>query len=181
MSVFLSDLIASNARSKMQEFTTSGVFTIPTAAKTLKITLVGGGGSGGYNSTFCSAGGSGYIKTRVMNFPVDSMLPLTITIGVGAPVNGVSGASTVVQNAIAILTAAGGMNGGVGSGSNGGIGQVNGQGVTGGGISSPPTVKPLGGRNPIGYGHGGDGYLNSGGNGSGDVGTNGYCLIEWTE
>lgn len=164
MSVFLSDLMTSNAKLKMQEFTTSGVFTIPAAAKTLKITLVGGGAGGSTGGSSNWGGGSGFVKIKILNFPTDSMSTLTITIGTGGAVNTAGSASTVVQNGATILTAGGGYST---------SGQADGQNTNSGGVSSPVNLpNVVGGRNAIGYGDGGSAMA---------AGKNGYCLIEWTE
>ena len=114
---------------------------------TIKYTLVGGGGSGGYNSgplvTGLPAGGGGHVMNSTSNYTMNPGNSLTIAIGAGgiAPIVAASGAiggdtslSGTISNSTTNSTYSGGGGGG-----------TSGIAYSGGGGSGNGTTSNLGG------------------------------------
>lgn len=94
--------IISFAQSGVEEFTSSGTFTVPAGVTTIFVELIGAGGNGGYNGTG-GGGGGGYASSNLTVSP-----GATLNIQVGTPGSGAVVGTTKVDN---LLYATGGENG----------------------------------------------------------------------
>ena len=152
-----------------QIFTTSGSFTVPASGK-FKVTIVGGGGSGGSYTAFTFGGDSGAGGGNVIKWfsGATPAATATVTIGTGGAavsgnVNGnTGGASTFVLSGFTTLTASGGLMGLAGGGSTfslGGAatgGDINVNGQNGGSSafngSGQQSLNSIGGSSLMGFG-----------------------------
>jgi hypothetical protein len=148
------------------EYTTPGTYywTVPQFVESISVVSVGGGQSGGYNSSVGGLGGSGGWLAYRNNYTVTQGDVLTIVVGSGGDavtsgsqnVGNNGNASTITINATVILNAAPGY-----TASDPGItGQVTYSGGGGGGAGSGGATRYNGG------GGGAGGYAGIGGNGS---------------
>ena len=162
--ILLASSVATFAQSGFQEFTTSGVFTVPSGVTEIQIEVVGAGGSGGYNGTG-GGGGGGYAAGIYTVAPMD-----VIDITIGTPGAGAAAGTT---KAGAFVSASGGENGvsvpnpEIGGGGNPGVG-------TGGNM-----VNHTGGKGGGGYYT----YFGGGGGGAAGPATDGFDggnTIAWT-
>lgn len=148
------------------EYTTPGTYywTVPPFVESISMVAVGGGQSGGYNSSSGGLGGSGGWLAYRNDYTVTAGDVVTIVVGNGGTavssgsqnVGNDGNASTITINATVILNAAPGY-----TASNPGItGQITYSGGGGGGAGSG------GGTVRNGGGGGAGGYAGIGGNGS---------------
>jgi hypothetical protein len=170
--------------SAMQVFTASGSFTVPNGVTVARVTVIGGGGAGGYHITLPSGGGGAGGKAVGI---VSSLTPgqvIAVTIGSGGAAlasfgNGNNGGTSVFGGFMSATGGAGGLGGTTttdfaNAGGSGGIasgGQVNTAGSYGsdsiavacrGGDGGGPgngrgATGPLSGISAPGYGGGGGG------------------------
>ncbi len=172
--------------SNMQVFTASGTFTVPAGITKAKITVVGGGGSGGLGGTGAffnqgtstvptngGAGGAGGAGGYAVG--IFTLIPgtnISVTVGVG----GTSSFSTLISATAGGAGAAGGnatngsasngVNGANGGGGTGGGGQLNYTGGIGSGnVRGGDSIFSGGGGNVST-----NAILNSGGGGTGGTG-----------
>lgn len=129
-SLALVALYSHTSWAQMQEFTSSGVFTVPTGVTEITVEVIGAGGSGGGNGSG-GGGGGGYSSGTFTVSPGSSHI---VTIGAGgsetATTFGMLITATAGQNGTSVPnpTIGGGGTGGTGSG-----GSMNHTGGTGGG------------------------------------------------
>ena len=185
-----------------QLFTSTGTFTIPTGITRVKVTLVGGGASGGGdNGTAGSGGGAGgsVISWLTGLTPGNTISVSAIGAG-GSPStgNGNSGGTTTVSSGtqtITTMSATGGTGGSAGQGSSGGNGgsgsggtfNINGGGgqLSGGGGSGNGGNAIFGGNGWATTSGANPGYQGSGGSGAKGGGANsgtggaGLVIFEW--
>ena len=191
--------------STIQSFLASGVFTVPTGVSQVKVTVIGGGGSGGTHATLPSGGGgaAGSAVTVVTGLVPGSTVPVTVGgagVAPGSPANGGSGGTSSFGTYVSATGGVGG-NGGTlastcagGSGGTGVGGDVNyagsfgtdgdsiaGRGGDGGGPGNGRgTTGSLTGVSAPGYGGGGGGAGAAGGVGAqGGNGGPGIVIVEY--
>lgn len=160
-----------------QLFTSNDVFTVPSGAYSLKVTVTGGGGGGGEGSygggenPVQYAGGSGGPGGTVTNYVQTTPgTTFSVTIGVGGTAGasipggngGTGGTSTFGGSLLIAGGGTGGTAGVFGNGTNGSRGSVS------GGAS----------MNPIVYQYGNGGTAGDGVNPSG-AGVSGIVVVEW--
>jgi hypothetical protein len=90
-------------------------WSVAGGATTITAEALGGGGAGGYSATnpsYCAGGKGGSYAKKVITKGAESTLNITVGAGgVGTTVNGTDehgAASTIVQDAATVLSAAGG-------------------------------------------------------------------------
>lgn len=152
-----------------QEFTSSGLFTVPSGVTTVYITAWGGGGGGGSDSIAAGGGGSGGVK--VLNpVTVTPRSSITITIGNGGSGksdnnDGGNGGTTSLGSFLSVLGGEGGKHTiDPGISTRGGNGGDTGgaTGTTGAGTSGSTSGYTTGGSSGGGAYYTANGY--SGGN-----------------
>lgn len=170
----------------VQNFTSSGTFSVPSGVTTVDVLVVAGGGTGG--NQHGGGGGAGGLVFRPA-FPVTPGGSIPVTVGVGgtgspsAPSIGGYPDGYGRDSVFSTLTAKGGgagvghIGGGgrspVGDGGNGGGGPsdpVNQPGYTGTQPAQPGESGSYGFGNPGGLGHSGPSYGNWNGGGGGGAG-----------
>ena len=155
--------------SQAQVFTASGSFTVPASGK-FKVTIIGGGGSGGSYTSYAFGGDSGAGGGNVIKWFTGATPAATATVTIGTGGTAVSGntngntggASTFVLSGFTTLTASGGLRGlaggsttfSLGGAATGGDINVNGQ--NGGSAafngSSQQSLSSIGGSSLMGFG-----------------------------
>lgn len=165
----LSFATAGSGFSQAQVFTTSGSFTVPASGK-FKVTIIGGGGSGGSYTSYTFGGDSGAGGGNVIKWFSGATPAATATVTIGTGGTAVSGntngntggASTFVLSGFTTLTANGGLRGlaggsttfSLGGAATGGDINVNGQ--NGGSAafngSSQQSLSSIGGSSLMGFG-----------------------------
>jgi hypothetical protein len=195
--------------STMQVFTQSGSFTVPNGVNVMKVTVIGGGGAGGYHATMPGAGGGAGGRAKGIIAGLTPGQTIAVTVGAGgaaptSPQNGNNGGASSFGGYMSANGGAGGMggtaanfanSGGVGGTASGG--QVNMTGAYGsdsitagcrGGDGGGPgngrgSSGPMPGMNATSYGGGGGGGgMTTSGNpvGSpGGAGGAGLVLVEY--
>jgi hypothetical protein len=83
----------------MQVFTSSGAFVVPNGVSTVRVTVIGGGGSGGYHSTMPSGGGGAGGQASGVVTGLTPGQSIAVTVGAGgaippAPANGTNGGTS---------------------------------------------------------------------------------------
>lgn len=190
-----------------QAFTYTGsaqTFTIPTGVSSLKVTIVGGGGTGGAAnySAGCPAyqgkgGGGGAGGTAVVYLTgVTSGNTITVTVGNAAGASSISSGTQTIATTTATAGSTGGTGaaspgvGGAGGGGSGatyvcvGMPGASGSAYGGNGGSSTFGGGGLGASNGNGgassnYGGGGGGALAASANRTGGAGAAGIIVFEW--
>lgn len=151
-------LLSPSGRTDTQKFTSSGTWTMPSAAKSIQVTTIGAGGIGGAGagSRGGGGGGGGAINRRVFDA---SLITSPVTITTGATGNSSFGTYLVsIAGGAGTAGGAGGLSGafpeggaGTASAAAGGGGSIGGGGGGGtsgvGGVGSPgnPVCAPGGG------------------------------------
>ncbi len=201
--VWLAILVASCVSSAfaqlgIQEFTSSGTFTVPAGVTTLRVDAYGAGGGGGggdpegTEDQYGGVGGGGAYNAGVITVSPGEVL--TITIGKGGAGGlsgnpggaGAAGGATKILNAskVVVFSANGGKGGqGETSTSDGTPGAGGAAGTFGSIRHAGATGNYYGGEyNPVGYYR--QEWFGGGGSGGGSVGNGqnglpGYLLIAW--
>gem|GEM_PF-1311995 len=155
---------SSYSQSGYQEFTASGIFSVPAGVTTITIEVIGAGGAGGTNGGG-GGGGGGY---AIGTYQVVPMIDLTVTVGIAG-----SGSSGGTSGVSGLISASGGENGFQVPNPNLGGGGAGGTGMNGN------IVNYTGGSGGGGY------YTYFGGGGGGAAGSvsDGYAggnTITWT-
>jgi hypothetical protein len=193
----------------MQVFTSSGTFVVPNGVSSARVSVIGGGGAGGYHATMPSGGGGagGNAVGIINNLSPGQAIAVTVGGGGGAPTGYGVGNSGGTSSFGSYIGAYGGGGGGGGttpyfanSGGAGGLsfgGQVNNTGSYGtdsivvasrGGDGGGPgngrgTSGPEAGISGFGYGGGGGGGGSSPGanpaGSPGGAGGPGLVVIEY--
>jgi hypothetical protein len=184
---------------RMQAFTTSGTFTVPSAVDTVIAIMQGGGGGGGGGNGSTHAGGGGGAGGTVFANPTTLVAGQNIAVTVGSGGTGASGNANGGNGGTSTFgsgfgTAGGGGGGGSGGSlgppgnggaASGGLLNVNGQVGGNGGTSYP--AGGFGGHSILGFGGHSLGFLAQGfgGGGAGYItgavahGAPGIVLVLW--
>jgi hypothetical protein len=195
--------------SNMQVFTSSGVFSVPNGVTCARVTVIGGGASGGYHSTMPSGGGGagGRAEGIVSGLYAGQQIPVTIGAGgaaLASPGTGNSGGTSSFGAYVLASGGAGGIGGtqvnfsnagGAGGAGSGGLVNFNGsqggdaivvacRGGDGGGPGNGRAASgPLNGISAPGYGGGGGGGGTSTGTNpvgyAGGAGGSGVVIVEY--
>lgn len=194
--------------SNMQAFTSSGTFTVPAGVTRVKVTVIGGGGGAGYNSTYASGGGGSGGRSVGVVTGLTQGQQITVTVGAGGTSPGTAGngtgGGTSSFGSYITATGGGGGTGGTGTANAGGApgtssggtvndageygldgSQNNASGIGNGGKGGGPG----GGRGTTGFatgytaqgygGGGGGGGCGGGGGATGGNGKSGIVIVEW--
>jgi len=146
----------------MQVFTSSGNFVVPNGVTAVRVTVVGGGGAGGYHSTMPSGGGGAGARASgvVSGLTPGQVIAVTVGAGGAAPTAYANGNNGGASSFGSYVTAGGGVGGNGGTAANfanaGGAGGVayGGQLNIGGSIGTDSIVVACRGGDGGGPGNG---------------------------
>ena len=99
--------------SSMQVFTSSGNFVVPNGVTAVRVTVVGGGGAGGYHSTMPSGGGGAGARASgvVSGLTPGQVIAVTVGAGGAAPASPQNGNNGGTSSFGSYMTAGGGVGG----------------------------------------------------------------------
>ncbi len=168
-------------------YTTPGTWTKPSTVKAIKVTVVGGGASGGTGATLNPSGGGGGAAIKVYPGPsIPGPQPYTVGAVTATPTPGptqggfAGNASSFGVAPLAVITGSGGANSPSGAGGAASGGDVNAPGGPSMDVLAPPTalVASFGGKSILGLKPGPAGGVYGTGGNRAQAGAAGVVIIE---